>query len=258
MINQLIALVILSITFCSFGQIDSKFVEHLSKENLKTEHWTYLNSFEGASDSTNYYISKYHLQYGQDSSFLSSLSKSGSLILSDSLAVDYANQHFLPKDNSHADQWFNSVLVKQSSLTGIPFIYYAAYNSNDVEINLISKNLRNDFLRLQRSDRKSPFLAATFSAIVPGSGKLYIGSTRSFLITFVSLSLLGLQTWESYSRLGIKHPLTIINGGLFSLYYVTNIFGSYRETKTKKNTRRKQFLLDASKQYHTTSTTRLY
>lgn len=258
MINQLITLVVLFITFSSFGQIDSAFVEHLSREQLKIEHWTYLNSFETKNDSTNYYISKYHLQYGEDSSFLSSLSRSQSLILSDRLVVDYANHYFLPKDNSFSDQWFNTIQAKPNATTEIPFIYYSAYNSNEVDINLIPENLKRDFLRLQRADRKSPLLAATFSTIVPGTGKLYIGSARSFLITFVSLSILGLQTWESYSRFGVKHPLTIINGGLFSLYYVTNIFGSYRETKTKKNNRRKQYLIDASNHYHTTSTTRLY
>lgn len=260
MISHLIviSLTVLFTSYFSLGQINSSFVEHLSKNQLQVEQWTYLNTTQSSQDSTHYYFSKYHLQYGQDSLFLLNVKKSPTLFFNDQMAVNYANNYFLSKENKFAQRWFSEVDQNSSELSGLPLIYHSAYHPNETDINTLPINLRGDFLRLQRSDRKRPFLAATFSAIIPGTGKLYIGSPRSFIITFVSLSILGLQTWESYTNLGVKHPLTILNGGLFSLYYATNIFGSFRETKTKKKNRRKQFLINASKQYHSTSPSILY
>ena len=252
MINRLLLTFLGFITSFSFGQINANFVVHLSENKLQIEQWTYLNKVKSTPDSTHYYFSKYHLQYGNDSLFLDNLGKSSSLFFNDAKAVEYANVYFLPKENAYSEQWFSKVNQHSNSLTGLPLIYYSAYHPNKTDIQSISKGLRGDFLRLQKIDKRSPFLAATFSSIIPGAGKLYIGSPRSFLVTFVSLSILGLQTWESYSRLGLKHPLTILNGGLFSLYYVTNIFGSFRETKMKKKNRRKQFLINATNHYHST------
>lgn len=258
MIRRIIAFTCFLFSFGAIGQVNTQFVEHLSANSLKIEHWTYLNSFQHRSDSVNYFLSKYYLQYNSDSSFLATLNNCETIFMSDPKAVHFANQHFLGLANNYSDQWFKRFSVKSSELTGIPLIHYAAYHPNLIDITTISPNLQNDFLRLQRADRKHPFLAAGMSAIIPGSGKLYIGSPRSFLITFVSLSILGLQTWESYSKLGVRHPLTLLNGGLFSLYYVTNIFGSFRETKVKKQNRRKQFLLNATNHYTLTSPSVLY
>ncbi len=258
MIKQFLIFLMVSVLLNSYAQVDLKFIEHLSANKLKMEQWTYLNAASLSDDSLSFLKSKFHLQYGDDGAFFENFDQCQTLFLADKNAVQFASQHFLALENQWSSRWFSNLPRNTNSLTGLPFAYDAAYHPNEVDFTLLPSSLQGDFLRLQKSDRKHPLLAATFSAIIPGSGKLYIGSSRSFLLTFVSLSILGLQTWESYARFGIKHPLTIINGGLFSMYYVTNIFGSFRETKTKKINRRKQFLLNASIYYSSTAPSRLY
>jgi len=70
-------------------------------------------------------------------------------------------------------------------------------------------------------------LAAFYSAIIPGSGKIYAGRLGDGLSSFFIVSSLGLITAENWYKAGIKNPKTIFFGSLFSVFYVGNIWGSY-------------------------------
>lgn len=73
---------------------------------------------------------------------------------------------------------------------------------------------------------KSPLLAGTLSALIPGAGKIYAGDLRSGISTFLIVGALGAMAAESWSELGGKDWRTITLTSLFGLFYSANIYGS--------------------------------
>lgn len=96
---------------------------------------------------------------------------------------------------------------------------YFMLNEHQEELNILNK-------KLIEKKSKSPFLAGLLSAIVPGAGKYYNGQFGQGTMSLVVSSLFGLQTFESYKKNGPKSPSFIIFGGIFSFFYISNIYGS--------------------------------
>ncbi len=80
--------------------------------------------------------------------------------------------------------------------------------------------------RLSRS-RKSPWIAAGASAIVPGLGKVYAGRLDEGISNFLCVGTLAGFTAECYIKKGARDWRTILFGSLASLFYLGNIYGSY-------------------------------
>lgn len=81
---------------------------------------------------------------------------------------------------------------------------------------------------LKKFRRKSGLLAGVLSGILPGSGKIYAGNTGQGVAALLQCTALGLQAWEAW-RLNPQlrnNPRLWIYGGLFSVFYVGNIWGS--------------------------------
>lgn len=87
-------------------------------------------------------------------------------------------------------------------------------------------NLRQYALTDQKIRRRSPLLAGTLSAIVPGLGKVYSGNNGQALVSFLTCGALGAAAAENFLHYGIKHPQTLFFSGLFGIFYVGNIWGS--------------------------------
>ncbi len=78
---------------------------------------------------------------------------------------------------------------------------------------------------IPRVSRRSPWLAAGLSALVPGLGKMYAGH---FWDGFFSLLLNGYTGWMAYRSYRAHRPLaTPLYGGLFAFFYAGNVYGSY-------------------------------
>lgn len=80
--------------------------------------------------------------------------------------------------------------------------------------------------RIENIRHKSGFLAGFISAVVPGLGKIYAGKPRQGLTSFVPVAGLGIQAYEAYRKSGIKSVRFILSAGLFSIFYIGNIWGS--------------------------------
>lgn len=240
------------LTCSGYAQVDTAFVGYLSRNQLRTEHFAYLGKQAGGP-GTAYQLAKYYLQYPNDTLFLENFRRESALFCADSNAVNRASTHFL-QPSPQAAYWFDSCSWKAPANYRINLeiarIYQAANTPFATDVNTLPRQLQSDFLLYQHAYAKKPWIAATCSAIVPGLGKLYIGNKRSFAVTLFSLSLIGLQGYESYRVHGLDHPLTVINLGLFATYYAVNIFGSYRETHRKTREIKNQYLLNASTYYH--------
>lgn len=78
----------------------------------------------------------------------------------------------------------------------------------------------------KRLKNRSPWVAGVLSAMVPGLGKVYAGSNAQGLATFLRVALFGGLTAENYLRHGIKNPQFWFLGGVTTVYYFGNIYGS--------------------------------
>lgn len=233
----------------SFSQINEEFLQHLVKEDLKNEHLTYLNSVNLPADSQHYFLAKYHFLYFNQEAFLEHFTLAGEISRADTVLLTFATTKILGLPGEFREKWFTTEVPLHSFLSSYEALFKYAKQKRGAFEAPVPIALEGSFSKHQKMRKKSPLLAATLSTILPGAGKLYIGNVRTGFFTMFSMTLLGLQTWESYRLKGVEHVLTITNAGFFTGYYVTNISGSYRTTKEKKEEFKNQLLIDASTYY---------
>jgi hypothetical protein len=78
---------------------------------------------------------------------------------------------------------------------------------------------------------KSPFIAAGFSAIIPGTGKFY---TKNWADGIFSMLFVAGNAWQSYRGFkehGIKSAYGWAFGTLSASFYIGNIFGSAKAAR---------------------------
>lgn len=86
--------------------------------------------------------------------------------------------------------------------------------------------------------RKSPFVAATFSAVIPGTGKFYTGNWAD---GFFSLLFVAGDAWQAYrgfSEHGVKSVYGWVFAGLSTSFYIGNIFGSVKAARRYNNNKK--------------------
>ncbi|MBA2610593.1 MAG: hypothetical protein H0U95_01390 [Bacteroidetes bacterium] len=243
------------LTFCiafSFAQIDVKFIDHLATNNLINEHTSYLNSLTTISDSVYYFKAKFNLKYANDSGFMDNYAKSKLLCQKDTLLINQASAYFLNNNNKLVIQtWFNGLNENTNTgCLGLTMAYKASLDPNLYTKETFPFELQRSYLKYKRVYNKKPVAAAFFSAIIPGSGKLYAGKTKTFFLTFLLNAAYAAQTMESTKKLGIKNPLSIINATAFTVFYLSNIYGSYKAVIDLRKERKKQFITDATNFYN--------
>lgn len=97
------------------------------------------------------------------------------------------------------------------------------------------KTLDSVYSLLENKKAKSPFLAATLSAIIPGAGKIYAGSFGEGISSFITVgSFIGICA-ENWIKHGFSNWKTLLFGALSSVFYVGNIYGSYFSVKISEN-----------------------
>lgn len=88
------------------------------------------------------------------------------------------------------------------------------------------KNLMITEQKLAKHHKKSPFIAAALSAILPGAGKWYAGKKKEGFGAFLPIITSGILAYEGYYRGGLKDARFLIFGSLFTTFYIGNIWGS--------------------------------
>lgn len=83
----------------------------------------------------------------------------------------------------------------------------------------------------QSRPQKSPSLAATFSALVPGAGKVYAGAWKDGLVNMLFVGANAYTTYRGYQNQGFKSPYVWIFGGLTTGFYLGNIYGAHKQAK---------------------------
>jgi len=241
-----------------FAQINPSFLKHLSNSNLKTEHYHYLINECKNQDTLNYLLAKYYLQYKNDSLFFSYYLRSKSISATDSNLTNYASIYFFKQNAASCFQWKEKLNDEELINSSQKEFIKAVNDEKIVYLNEGNKLLQTNFYEYKKSLTKKPWVAASLSAIIPGLGKAYVHSYRSFAITLFSHIMYGLQLNESIKKFGIQHPLTILNIAVFGVFYSANIYGSFTETKKRKTEKLHQLLHDASDHFYIHNGNALY
>jgi hypothetical protein len=195
-------------------------LHHLSTQSPETDiekGWTYHVS--GKLDSALFYYNQVPPDSiaagGFHANYLSLLFKSNALAK-------------LQMEQRHPMFRTDEVAIKKIDLA--MDLMQLKYSSNEKLPDEIAINYK----KYRTIEKKSAFLAGTYSICIPGLGKLYYGQKHQAWNMFFANAALGLQAYESYHKAGIRSPRFIIFGGLFSIFYLSNIYGTITGLKKTK------------------------
>ncbi len=122
--------------------------------------------------------------------------------------------------------------------------YYFNLNSNQQAYERVQKfnNWKENLENI-----KSPTLAATMSAVLPGSGQAYVGTWQAGAMAFLLNSLFLSATLELQNK-GL-HQTALVSGIIFSITYMGNILNAAESAKTyNKNAHQSIITEEKSKQ----------
>ncbi len=230
------------------SQVDVNFITHLNTHNLTREHRAYLASLPKDTDTIRYYKAKFYLKQHEDSLFINQFKAGLLMCQKDSSLIRLADAYFL----THPQRYYQTQWFEKFEVHSVSFLtaYLASQNPNAYPLHSFPEKLQPAFQKYKKSYNKSPWLAAGLSMVLPGSGKLYAGKRKTFFLTFLLNVVYAAQSYESIRYLGIKHPLSIINVGAFSVFYLSNIYGSYTSVRQLRGERKKQFLTNVETYYN--------
>lgn len=86
-----------------------------------------------------------------------------------------------------------------------------------------------------KAKRKSPFLAAVMSAVLPGSGKAYCGYWGDGAISLLFTASTTFFAVRGFNKYGADKVYPWIIGGLAASYYTANIYGGATSAKRYNN-----------------------
>ncbi|MBL7919407.1 MAG: hypothetical protein JNJ40_03775 [Bacteroidia bacterium] len=231
---------------------DFNFIIHLSKNKLFTEAEQEAEKLFAANgvnelykDSVNYFLG---IEYYNEKRYTEA--RKHLVAVSDNVFF-YYKAHYLAGNIDAENNMTDSAIVnyntieestnatlnelKQFELAGLYLMNrnYKMFDSLSQNYNFQNPLIKEELENLKKYNivekkikRKSPFIAGTLSAIVPGLGKVYTGNNGQALASFLTCGLIGVVAAENYVKMGIKHPQTIFFTGLFGLFYIGNIWGS--------------------------------
>lgn len=240
---------------CNFfnAQVNLPFAKHLSDLSLQNEHLAYIHSLPLHNDSSNYLKANYYLKYFNDTLFFKNYNTSTALCNADTSLLKLASFHFLDEQAKFKSRrWFVKSVTSDSNNLIAKFHTLNALCANpNLKINKdLPEDLQPSFLNYKKVYNKKPLLAASISCLVPGLGKLYAGKKKAFVSTLLVNAVFATQATESIIKAGFRHPLSIINMGAFSVFYLSNIFGSYKAVIQLRKERKQQFIFEATHFYN--------
>lgn len=249
------------ITVC-YSQINNAFVKHLDEHKLFQEELYYLNSLDKhhvSQDSLNFLLAKFYLKQKNDSLFFTHYKLSYALFNTDQKALRYIDYYFLKHNHIKQQQvWFNELsAMKDSSHSELNGFYNTLTLPENSSFQL-NNTLKSEIKKYNVLSKKNPVIAGCLSAAIPGLGKLYGQRPNSAVLTFFSHALFAAQSIESVKKLGIKNGYSIFSVSLFSMFYISNIYGSFTDLKKQKIQSKKQLLINAEKYFNLNYPASLY
>jgi tetratricopeptide (TPR) repeat protein len=97
------------------------------------------------------------------------------------------------------------------------------------------RSLRSLLEQQQVRPQKSPLLAATMSAIIPGAGKFYTRDWKDGLIGFVFIGSMMFQSYRGFAKKGVESVPGWLYGTVGLGFHLGNIYGSVKSAKQFNN-----------------------
>jgi len=228
-----------------------EFIQHLNDLKSYDEGLYYTNRLRSSADdlskrdTLNFWLGKLHYQkkdLSQSIYFYNQVSQgSGALFdqakFHSSLQLAYLSLY--DSANNHLNNYkpskgiYSALKSFQLASVGLlkrDFDVYHTYADNFKGKYYEFKDYEEDLVGISRMitnrKTKSPFIAGLLSTLVPGTGKMYAGKIGQGAVSLLLSGVFALQTWEAYSKDGVKSPRFILFGGIFSAFYAANIWGS--------------------------------
>ena len=241
--------------FFTIAQVNEKFVNHLVFNDLLVEHEAYLSRIEeecGSFDSLNYYRAKLAILKKEDLKFIKYSLASNNLVYSDTNLVTFMSSRFLKQSRSLTNRWLGNVPSSYWSLsTNNIKKSILLVENNTLDASFLKPHLKFYYDDFVTYNKRKPWVAGVMSAIIPGLGKLYNGRPRSFRTSLLVNAFFGFQMYEAINKRGIKNYYSILSTGIFSVFYLSNIYGSYYDLKRVKIEKKKNFLNEVANYYKT-------
>lgn len=185
---------------------------YYSQKKLDTAiyHFTKISSNDSRKLKANFFVAycqTFLKKYTASDSTLKSI-KTNDTVFNEFKNFQFAGLALLKKDYQNFNDYASN----------FSFSNYAFGNEE--------KNLNEYKQKMISHRKKSPFIAATLSAIIPGAGKWYAGKKKEALGAFLPILSSGLLALEGYNKGGLKDARFIIFATLFTTFYIGNIWGS--------------------------------
>jgi len=251
-----------------------RFAEHLINQKLYSEGVYLLANLKsshdynsGKIDTINYLLGKiYYNQQKLDTSsnYFSQVTTLNIKYWQESSFFSAFNQAFLGNHTQAREKldyrYFKDEMMVQ--LKNFQLAGYALLDRHYQSFDSLSSQFEGSYFQFAKQEgqlmyyyqdiishkKKSGFLAAMFSAVIPGSGKIYAGKTGQGLSNLFKSLILGGLVYESYKQAGTDSARFIAFSSVFSIFYIANIWGSALTVKVKRNEFRdavdKQILFD--------------
>lgn len=150
----------------------------------------------------------------------------------DSLTEPSCHDHLL-----HSEEWrlqLLTSLIFRNKFDDFEMVFQSA-KCTDPVLSVAEFALYIQKEQMQRRPVKHSFLAGLFSAIIPGTGKLYSGKPREAIYSFLPVVLNLAQAYEGYYFENTKSPHLYVFGAVGTVFYASNIYGSTKAAKRKNN-----------------------
>ena len=226
-----------------------KFARYLIDNEQYRDAIFILKKISPTTDSINYFLgwSYYNLKVLDSSSIFFDKVQNGALKQRSEFYSAF-NSAYLKK-TAEAKNAFLKIEIKNDSslekLRNLQFAGIALLERNYIKFDSCARKFSYNYFPLQSEEKKflnyktqlmkvkkkSPLLAGTLSAIIPGSGKFYAGYKGQAFAALITVGILGISAAECYYKKGIKSPEFITFGSLFTIFYIGNIWGSTLSVK---------------------------
>jgi len=110
-----------------------------------------------------------------------------------------------------------------------------------------NKQLYNAILDYKSSPKKSPLLATSMSAIIPGSGKIYTGYWKDGLVTLAFVTLTAWLSYRGFSKNGSSSVYGWVYGIASFSFYIGNLFGSGKSAHMYNLSRKRDLFNETDK-----------
>jgi TM2 domain-containing membrane protein YozV len=98
--------------------------------------------------------------------------------------------------------------------------------ARDENLNLTASSLNARAREGMNLPRKIPIMAGLFSAVIPGTGKIYCGEYGDGIYSLIITGITGWLAWDGFRENGIRSVRGWVFGSVCGVFYAGNVYGS--------------------------------